>query len=165
MPDMLVNLLTLPDEAPGLARLKDEGVEIFRPLAPDATAVVNWVRQTAGQSATDECRVCFSRQPVSCFVAAQDNRLLGYACYDAIAPNFFGPTAVLESRRGLGIGRALLLRCLWAQRSQGYAYAIIGGVGPAEFYEKCVGATLIPGSQPGLYRHFFAGRLETEDEG
>ena len=35
---------------------------------------------------------------------------------------------------------------------QGYGYAIIGGVGPAEFYAKTVGAIPIEGSEPGIYR-------------
>ena len=30
-------------------------------------------------------------------------------------------------------------------RDAGYAYAIIGGVGPAEYYARTVGATLIEG--------------------
>ena len=33
----------------------------------------------------------------------------------------------------------------------GYVYGIIGGVGPAEFYAKAVGATLIADSSPGIY--------------
>jgi hypothetical protein len=49
------------------------------------------------------------------------------------------------------LGRALLLAALHAQRAQGYAYSIIGGVGPAEFYAKAVGAVLIEGSDPGVY--------------
>jgi len=36
-------------------------------------------------------------------------------------------------------------------RAQGYAYAIIGGVGPQDFYAKTVGAVLIDGSSPGVY--------------
>jgi len=36
-------------------------------------------------------------------------------------------------------------------RDDGYAYAIIGGVGPAEYYSKTVGATVIAGSSPGIY--------------
>ena len=59
---------------------------------------------------------------------------------------------VLEEERGRGLGRALLLATLHAQREQGYAYSIIGGVGPAEFYAKAVGAVLIEGSTPGVYR-------------
>lgn len=30
----------------------------------------------------------------------------------------------------------LLLRCLTAMREYGYGYAIIGSVGPVEFYQK-----------------------------
>jgi hypothetical protein len=37
-------------------------------------------------------------------------------------------------------------------RQAGYGYAIIGGVGPADFYVKTVGATPIEGSEPGIYR-------------
>ncbi len=35
---------------------------------------------------------------------------------------------------------------------EGYAYAIIGGAGPTEFYTKAVGAVAIEGSTPGIYR-------------
>jgi hypothetical protein len=34
----------------------------------------------------------------------------------------------------------------------GYAYAIIGGAGPVDFYQKTVGAIEIEGSVPGIYR-------------
>ena len=50
------------------------------------------------------------------------------------------------------IGKALLFNCLEAMKQQGYGYAIIGGVGPAEFYAKTVGAIPIEGSEPGVYR-------------
>ena len=36
-------------------------------------------------------------------------------------------------------------------REMGYAYAVIGGVGPAKFYEKVCGAFFIPGSEIGVY--------------
>jgi hypothetical protein len=57
-----------------------------------------------------------------------------------------------ESVRGLGIGKILLLKCLYGMKEQGYAYGIIGGVGPASFYEKVCNAVLIPGSDPGIYQ-------------
>jgi len=34
----------------------------------------------------------------------------------------------------------------------GFGYAIIGGVGPAAYYSKAVGAVPIEGSEPGVYR-------------
>jgi hypothetical protein len=36
-------------------------------------------------------------------------------------------------------------------REMGYGYAIIGGVGPAAFYEKVCGATVIEGSDVSVY--------------
>jgi len=96
--------------------------------------------------------VAFARQPVTCFIAARGRQLIGFANHDATCPNFFGPTGVLESARNKGVGKALLFACLEDMRAQGYAYAIIGGVGPAEFYTKTVGAVAIEGSVPGIYR-------------
>ena len=33
----------------------------------------------------------------------------------------------------------------------GYVYAIIGNAGPVHFYQKTVGAIIIPDSEPGIY--------------
>ena len=84
--------------------------------------------------------------------------MLGFACHDVTCRNFFGPEGVVAEERGRGTGRALLLAALHAQREQGYAYAIIGGVGPAAFYARTVGAVTIADSTPGIY----AGMLGTE---
>ena len=89
---------------------------------------------------------------MSCFVAIEAKQLLGFGCHDGTCPNFFGPTAVDTNPRGKGIGAALLLACLEDMRHQGFGYAIIGGVGPAGFYSKTVGAIPIEGSEPGIYR-------------
>ena len=156
MPDMLVRLYDLPPDA-GTAMPEAEGVQIRRAMAPDKFRVVEWVREHTGPSAAGECDVCFSHPAVSCFIATRGREIVGYACYDATAPDFFGPTKVLESEQGKGIGRALLLRSLDAMRAEGYGYAVSGGVGPQAFYEKCVGAILIPDSTPGIYRDFLGG--------
>lgn len=156
MADMLVNLLKLPDVTPLLQSLSDQGVQIRRALPPDKFRIVDWVREHSGPSAAGECDVCFAHAPVSCYIATRGAKIIGYACYNATAPDFFGPTRVLDSEQGKGIGKALLLRCLHALREEGYAYAIIGGVGPVDFYEKCVGARVIPDSTPGIYRDFLA---------
>jgi Predicted acetyltransferase len=159
MADMLVHLLKLPDPHELLAKLeREEGVRIHRALAPDKHRVVEWVREHSTPGAAAECDVSFSRTPVSCYIAVRGKDILGYACYEATAPNFFGPTKVLESEQGKGIGKALLLRCLHSMREMGYVYAIIGGVGPAEFYAKTVGAALIPDSTPGIYRDYLGRR-------
>ena len=55
------------------------------------------------------------------------------------------------SERKKGIGAALLVASLWGLREMGYAYGIIGGAGPTEFYAKECGAIVIPDSVPGVY--------------
>ena len=77
--------------------------------------------------------------------------MVGFACYDATALGFFGPTAVAEPCRGQGTGKALLLACLLDMKLKGYGYAIIGAVGPAEFYANAVKATPIEGSERSVF--------------
>ncbi len=163
MPDMLVKLYTLPRGQDMYDKLERDGIHIRRAMAPDKLRVVPWVQEHSSLSAAGECDVCFSRFPISCFVATHGADIIGYACYNATCMNFFGPTKVLEAWQGKGIGKALLLRSLEAMRDEGYAYAIIGGVGPAAFYTKTVGATLIEGSTPGIYKDFI-GRLQKEHQ-
>jgi predicted N-acetyltransferase YhbS len=151
MPDMLVNLLRLPALAPELEGLGAFGVSVRRAQPWELTAVRGFVAEQFDARWADEISVGFARQPVSVYVAVREGRLLGFAAYECTRRNFFGPTGVAEAERGRGVGRALLLASLWALREMGYAYAIIGGVGPAGFYERAVGATLIPDSAPGVY--------------
>lgn len=152
MQDMLVRLYDLPDHTLLMKKLYSEGVSIRRPLAAEKSIVVEWVTKHFGTGWASEAEVSFSYQPITCFIAIQNGQVLGFACYDSCYRNFFGPTGVDEQLRGKGIGKALLMECLFAMKSQGYAYAIIGGVGPAEFYTKAVGAVLIQGSNPGIYQ-------------
>lgn len=150
MADLLVKLWELPPVAPALAACAARGVVVRRALAPEKPLVVDWTRAHWPAWAA-EVEVAFARQPVACFVAVKDAKPVGFACHDAIAPDFFGPTGVLEAERGQGTGRALALAAMHALAAQGYAYAIVGGAGPAAFYQKAFGATEIAGSAPGLY--------------
>ena len=149
---MLVKLYALPDLSPLEKKLEESGFVFRRPLAAEKSIVLDWVTRRFGSGWSCEVDISFSYQPIASFVAIKDGAIVGFACYDAAYRNFFGPTGVDESQRGLGLGKILLIKSLEAMRSQGYAYAIIGGVGPAEFYAKTVGAELIAGSDPGIYK-------------
>lgn len=154
MQDMLVKLLDIPSSEECIKELKKEGINIRRAMVPDMFRIVEFVDKLMGKYAAAECQICFSRQPVSCFIAERKGQLLGFACYETTMRDFFGPTGVNEEERGKNIGKALLLKCLESMREMGYAYAIIGGVGPAAFYEKCCGASLIEDSTPSVYKDF-----------
>ena len=150
--DMLVKLYALPTSRDAFERLSKACITTRRALAPEKHKVVDWVRQNFSEAWASEVDVAFSRRPVSCFIATRQKNIVGFACHDATCPNFFGPTGVEPNERKNGIGKALLFNCLEAMKQQGYGYAIIGGVGPAEFYAKTVGAIPIEGSEPGVYR-------------
>lgn len=151
MIDMLVRLYDLPESQRHYSKVADSGVILRRPGAYELHLVQNFVREHFSSKWVSEVQVAFSRQPVSCFIATRDKEILGFACYETTAKGYFGPTGVVESARGLGLGKTLLFKALEAQREAGYAYAFIGGVGPREFYAKTVGAIEIPGSDPGIY--------------
>lgn len=150
VPDMLVKLYNLPPLKPALVAAARQGCVIRRGLSADRAPTLAWV-QAAFPSWVAEVEVAFANAPVTCFIAQREQAIIGFACFDATCANFFGPTAVAEAMRGNGMGRALLLAALHAQRAQGYAYSIIGGVGPAAYYVKTVGAVVIEGSSPGIY--------------
>ena len=149
--DYLVNLSLLSPEPEPDARLAAAGVIIRRALAPELELATDWIRERFSALWASETTIAFSRQPPSCFLATRSGKLVGFACYDLIARGFFGPTGVDKEARGAGIGRGLLLATLLDMRTLGYGYAIIGDVGPSAFYERTVGATLIPDSEPGVY--------------
>ncbi|HYM14376.1 MAG TPA: GNAT family N-acetyltransferase [Dehalococcoidia bacterium] len=151
MPDMLVRLYALPDAAPYDARAAAAGVTVRRLDAWDRAPLRRFVVDHFTENWASESELTFGGHPITGFVAVQHGRFVGFAVYEASRRDFFGPTGVREDLRGAGIGASLLFRCLESMREMGYAYAIIGGVGPADFYAKVCGATLIEASDPGVY--------------
>ncbi len=150
--DMLVKLYELPDIAPSLTELKQQGIEI-RPAMPlEKHLIIDWVRDSFGRGWASECEIAFSRHPITCHIAVALDKLVGFACFESSCKGFFGPIGVDKSRRRQHVGKALLLSGLHAMAAMGYAYGIIGGVGPSEFFAKAAGATEIEGSSPGIYR-------------
>lgn len=157
MPDMLVSLVNLPPIAPLLDRLRAEGVTLRRPHPWEAPAlrehILSLVAPDVPASWADEAAIAFHHQPVTCYAAWHEGKLIGFACYECTRRDYFGPTGVAPAWRGKGIGQALLIAALAGLQDLGYTYAIIGGAGPTEFYAKTVGAIPIPiGDQLGIYR-------------
>ena len=152
MTDLLVKLYALPPLGIEINKQLIQGITIRRAIAPEKHLVVNWVRDNFNLFWMSECDVAFHNLPVSCWIAIENEKIIGFACYECTCKNFFGPVGVLEIAQGRGIGKGLLLSCLNDMSVQGYAYAIIAGVGPKEFYCKVVGAIEIKDSTPGIYK-------------
>jgi predicted N-acetyltransferase YhbS len=172
MADMLVKLYDLPEMAPYAEKMQAQGIRIRLAEPAEFPLVVEWVRQHFNDRWKLEVEASLRTEPVTCYLATElqpvageepgnpagnpyeqpPELLVGFAAYDVVARNLFGPTGVREDYRGRGIGTALLLACLHAMREQRYAYAVIAWAGPTTFYAKTVGATLIEGSEPGVFR-------------
>ena len=167
MADLLVKLYDLPAIEPLIKDLKEQRIKIYRSIPAHKHLVVEWVRNYFPGTWPLETEAAFEQRPVTCFVAVQEmpdilpaedpydqapELLLGFAVYDVTARGLFGPTGVREDYRRKGIGKALLLACLYAMLDEGYAYAVIGWAGPVDFYIKAVGAMVIEGSEPGIFR-------------
>lgn len=147
MRDMLVPLLTLPESGAYYRRVRESGVVLRRSQTMEMRQVRDMI---SGEWPfwADGVMSAFAGSPVRVFVATQDDAVVGFAAYDIDYRGFFGPTGVLPLHEGKGIGAALLLRTLEAMREVGYLYAIIGAVGPADFYSRVCDAVSLPAEWP-----------------
>ena len=146
MADILVKLYELkgiPTEI--------EGIEFRHPMPHEKGVIKRWIAKHFSEAWGEEFECSFKSFPLTSFIALRNNQVVGFACYDVTCRGYFGPTGVLEAQRGKGIGKELLMRSMRGLQELGYAYAIIGGAGPVEFYVKTLGAIPIPGSSPGIY--------------
>lgn len=160
MADLLVRLYDLPVLASETA-VPQAGVTIRRALPPERHVLLEWVGRHFSATWQSEAALTLSQQPPTMIIAIKDGALVGFACYDATAKGFFGPTGVDEAMRGQGIGEALLMATLRAMFAAGYGYAVIGDPGPVGFYTKRLQALEIPGSKPGIY----TGMLRSDGAG
>ncbi|WP_163527229.1 GNAT family N-acetyltransferase [Halobacillus ihumii] len=87
-----------------------------------------------------------SRNPSIYIALNNEEEIVGFAAFDVYKNKkcYFGPMGVSESNRMNGIGYSLLHHCLKDMKDIGYEYAIIGGAGPIEFYERACNAVVIP---------------------
>lgn len=153
MPDMLVKLYELDKYPVDYKKLSKDGITIITAMSANLSKIERWITEKFNEGWANEAAKSILSSPSKCFLAVDKDGIVGFACYDSTAKGFFGPTGVDESVRGKGVGKALLLRTLGAMAEEGYAYAVIGFVGPADFYAKCCGAQLIPDSTPGYYKN------------
>lgn len=141
--DMIVGLYNLPE-----VKISDK-IKLKRAFVGDKDTILSFVEKNFQKNWVYEVEHALMDEMSKCFIATEQGKLLGFACFDSSAKGFFGPIGVLKERRGEQIGQALLVRTLNAMREFGYGYAIIGWVSEAEmFYRKTVGAEYIKGGNP-----------------
>lgn len=152
---MLVRLYVLPDATPYDERCTAAAIVIRRLEAWDRGALRRFIGPNFSDRWASEADLAFGGHPITGFAAVKGGEIVGFAAYECTRRGFFGPTGVREDVRGNGAGAALLFRCLESMREMGYAYAIVGGAGPDDFYARVCGATVIDGSEPGIYAQLY----------
>ena len=95
----------------------------------------------------EEVKYSFRLTPPTTFIAKDaKNEIVGWSTHSLFFPGSFGPTGVLESLRGKGIGSDLLLWCLWDLKQNGLDTCEIMWVtgDTVKFYSKVIGAYISP---------------------
>jgi mycothiol synthase len=134
------------DSGPVEAELSRHGITVAR-MAPwdraelDAYLTANW-----SPTWRIEGLAALEFDPPSGFIARQrsDGRdaMVGFAVNDVARPGWFGPIGTDQPLRGLGVGTALLLRCMRAWQEAGRTRGEINWIGPLRFYVRALDATV-----------------------
>lgn len=112
----------------------------------EAATLKNFVEKEFGRGWLDSIENGFFQEDIPIFIALEEQEILGFACFDVVRrkKGLFGPMGTSFLNRIQGIGYTLLHYCLVEMKAKGYEYAVIGEVGPLEFYEKACNAVVIP---------------------
>jgi len=125
------------------ADLASKGIEIRRGTVEDMEVIDEliakyWLAWRA------EIATALANDPISIHLAIKEKQVVGFSVYDSnnLGTGWFGPMGTRPEFQGLGIGKALMLRCLHDIQTQGHPSAIIAWVSPTRLYEKHAGSVL-----------------------
>ncbi|MFX1556566.1 MAG: GNAT family N-acetyltransferase, partial [Promethearchaeota archaeon] len=94
-----------------------------------------------------EVQLSYKNNPPTTFIAKDPNdEIVGWATHSNLFPGSFGPTGVLKTLRGKGIGGELLSWCIWDMQQNGLETCTIMWVvgNTIKFYSKVLGAYIHP---------------------
>ena len=128
--------------------LKKEGYRYERVQSKDFEKTYDFVKKHFSEGTwPEEVSSSFNNKPPTTFIAKNEkSEVVGWATHSQFFPGSFGPTGVLESLRGKGIGTKLFLWTLWDIKENGRdTCEIMWVVGDTvKFYSKAVDAYISP---------------------
>jgi len=113
----------------------------------DKNKLIDFIESHFSQEWSETIQRAFLKTTPSIYIAFDHKGgFVGFAGFDIYQNKkcYFGPMGVVKSNRAKGIGYSLLHHCLKDMNEIGYEYAIIGGAGPIEYYERACNAVVIP---------------------
>ena len=134
--DLVVNLYQNKLANNNIPILKDENIVVKRLLTPNSDQLVEFINANFHKGWASEVKAAIYKPNPTCFIAVFKKEIIGFACYDATAKGYFGPTGVNDKYRGLNVGQNLLFKTLLSMKEDGYGYAIIGGGRIKDYYGK-----------------------------
>ena len=127
---------------------ENKGYHYERVQTKDFEDLLKFVKNYFGHSSwAEEVQMSFQNNPPTTFVAKdKEAQIIGFATHGLQFPGAFGPTGVLYTLQGKGIGSELLKWCLWDIKRSGLeSCTIIWVVGNTiKFYSKSIGAYISP---------------------
>ena len=141
--------LTVPLKPLDLKPLSEsKGYYYERVQAKDFEELVEFVSKNFGHSVwPEEVKMSLQNDPPTTFIAKNmDHQIVGFATHGLQFPGAFGPTGVLYSLQGKGIGSELLKWCLYDIKRSGLEKCIIMwvAINTIKFYSKSIGAYISP---------------------
>jgi len=114
----------------------------------DFQNVLNFVKTNfPGGTWAEEVALSFEYNPPTTFVAKDtQSKIIGWSSHSQLFPGSFGPTGVLKSLRGKGVGKELLKWALWdIKQNQISKATIMWVVGDTiKYYSKVIDAYIFP---------------------
>jgi GNAT superfamily N-acetyltransferase len=122
--------------ATDLPQSMPEGV--VRATPADRERVLAFVEREFGRIWRFEAAKAFTRELPPLVFTEKGEEVTGFAAHDVnnVGLGFFGPTGVIRSLRGRGVGRKILLASLADLRRLGYTRAVIPWTDALDFYRK-----------------------------
>jgi GNAT superfamily N-acetyltransferase len=124
--------------------IEKKGYNFERITPENFEDLFNFVHQHFSLGAwPEETKLSYKINPPSTFVAKNSaNKIVGWASHSIDFPGTFGPTGVLKTLRGIGIGGELLKWCMWDMKQSGLKECVIRWVmgDTIKFYSKTLGA-------------------------
>ncbi|NMC04403.1 MAG: GNAT family N-acetyltransferase [Candidatus Lokiarchaeota archaeon] len=118
-------------------------ITIRRATMDDRDATVEYTRKNDNGFWAEEIALGFRHDPPTVFVAKDPaGKIVGFAGFSLQFPGSFGPTSVLRTLRGKGVGGGLLKWCAYEIKQQGLPTMTIMWVegDTMKFYSKSIGA-------------------------
>jgi GNAT superfamily N-acetyltransferase len=120
--------------------LRDQGIKTKLASGADKDELVGWIGAHFSPFWKNETNFALMKsKPIVAFARGQNEKILGFATCNGVAPGRFGPAGVDEKGRGKGIGTVLLFDTFAAMKNAGQKKATVHWTDHLFYYSQVPG--------------------------